>query len=62
MKNEFGGSGEIKPCVVKCGADIFENAIREMGVDNACEWFGYEKDSEFTRDTIKVLRERSEQK
>ena len=50
---------EIPPCEVKCRADIFENAIRAIGVEFACEWFGHEADSEFTKETIKVLCERS---
>jgi hypothetical protein len=43
-----------------CGADVFENAIRRAGVVYACEWFGHAPDSEFTAETIRVLRERSE--
>ena len=50
---------EIPPCEVKCRADIFENAIRAIGVEFACKWFGHEADSEFTKETIKVLCERS---
>lgn len=38
--------------------DKFEQAIREVGVVSACEWFGHAPDSEFTLDTIKVLAER----
>jgi hypothetical protein len=40
------------------GGDQFENAIRRFGVVNACEWFGHRPDSEFTKDTIRVLDER----
>lgn len=54
-----GGAGEIQPCVVKCKADVFENAIREIGVGFACEWFGYDSGSDFERETINILRERS---
>lgn len=36
----------------------FEQAIRDYGVVNACEWFGYRKDDEFTAETIRVLDER----
>ena len=39
--------------------DEFENAIRKIGVVNACEWFGHAPDSEFTREIIKVLQERA---
>lgn len=39
-------------------ADIFENAIRKIGVINACEWFGHAPDSEFTKETQRVLDER----
>ena len=38
--------------------DRFENAIREIGISTACEWFGHAPDSEFTRETIKVLNDR----
>jgi len=56
---KYGNANEIPPCEVKCKADIFENAIREIGVAFACEWFGYSADSEFTKETIRVLCERS---
>jgi len=36
----------------------FMNAIIKYGVVNACEWFGYNADSEFTWSTIEVLKER----
>ena len=39
--------------------DRFENAIREVGVVAACEWFGHGADSEFTKETIRVLDERA---
>ena len=38
--------------------DRFENAIREIGVAAACEWFGYSHDSEFTKETARILDER----
>lgn len=38
--------------------DAFENAIRRYGVVAACEWFGYAHDSEFTKETQRVLNER----
>ena len=39
--------------------DRFENAIREIGVVAACEWFGYSHDSEFTKETARILDERA---
>lgn len=39
--------------------DRFENAIREFGVVPACEWFGHSSDSEFTKETARVLDERA---
>lgn len=39
--------------------DRFENAIREVGVVAACEWFGHRPDSEFTKETQRVLNERA---
>lgn len=41
-------------------SDRFENAIREFGIVAACEWFGHRPDSEFTKETIRVLAERAE--
>jgi hypothetical protein len=56
---EYGLPKAIPPVEVKCFADVFENMIREFGVVNACEWFGHQSDSEFTKETIAVLLERS---
>lgn len=39
--------------------DRFEDAIREVGIVAACEWFGHSADSEFTKETIRVLNERA---
>ena len=39
--------------------DRFENAIREVGVVAACEWFGHKHDSDFTKETARVLAERA---
>lgn len=39
--------------------DRFENAIREVGVVAACEWFGHAPGSEFTRETMLILAERA---
>ncbi len=55
----YGSPGEIPPVEVKCKADEFENYIREFGVVNACEWFNHSSNSEFTKETIELLLERS---
>ena len=55
----FGKPNDIQKVIENCQADKFENMIREFGVVNACEWFGHAPDSEFTRETIRVLLERS---
>ena len=54
-----GNARDIPPAPVRCPADMFENAIREFGVVFCCEWFGHNPDSEFTRETIAALCERS---
>ena len=54
-----GAPGDLPPVPVNCPADEFDNAIRKFGVVDACEWFGYPADSEFTAETIKVLQQRS---
>lgn len=56
---EFGNAGDIPYADEKCGMDVFENHIREIGVVTVCEWFGYAPDSDFTKETIRVLKERS---
>ena len=56
---KYGKKNEIPYCKVKCMDDIFENAIRDYGVESACEWFGHNADSDFTKEIIKVLCERS---
>ena len=56
---ENGGAGKIEHCVVECKADVFENAIRDIGVEFACEWFGHDRGSDFTRNTINILKNRS---
>ena len=55
----YGGKNEIPQVKVKVQADVFENAIREIGVEFACEWFGHNADSDFTKATVKTLCERS---
>ncbi|MDN7729205.1 hypothetical protein QZM48_04185 [Burkholderia orbicola] len=54
-----GGPGEIPLVPANTTGEAFENAIRTFGVVNACEWFGYVSDSEFTRDTVATLMERA---
>ena len=39
--------------------DAFENAIRVIGVANACEWFGHSRDSAFAAETAQVLIDRA---
>ena len=58
-KIEFGGAEEIAQAEVECEGDEFENVIRRFGVVAACEWFGHAPDSEFTKEIIRILRERS---
>ena len=58
-KIEYGGPNEIPFVEVTCPIDEFENYIRKIGVICACEWFGHMPDSEFTKETIRVLLERS---
>lgn len=56
-----GNPKDIENVEVGCAMDAaFDNAIREFGAVNACEWFGHDPDSEFTKETIKVLRERTD--
>lgn len=57
---KYGNKGEIPPVDIKCEADIFENELRRIGVEYACEWFGYNVNSDFTKETIRVLCERSD--
>ena len=56
---KYGDKNEIPPCDVKCPGDEFENMIRKMGVVFCCEWFGHDIDSDFTKETIRILCERS---
>jgi len=59
MSIPLGGPCEIPLIHEGCLMDAFENHIRMIGVVAACEWFGHEADSEFTRGAIEILRERS---
>ncbi len=56
---QYGKKNEIPPVEVTCPVDAFENQIRAIGVVCACEWFGHDSDSDFTKETIKTLCERS---
>lgn len=55
----YGGPMEIPLVKEQTAGDVFENAIRKIGVVSACEWFGHEAESEFTEQTIAILLERS---
>jgi hypothetical protein len=55
-----GGPGELPAVHVNCPADKWDNDIREFGVVAACEWFGHAPDSQFTKETIEVLRARGQ--
>jgi hypothetical protein len=55
----YGAAGAIPPVAEMTTGDVFENAIRRIGVVFACEWFGHAPDSEFTRETIRILRQRA---
>ena len=50
----------IQPVTEYSIADRFENAIREFGVGNACEWFGHSYDGEFAQDVYTTLLQRTE--
>lgn len=50
-----GGAGDIQLVPENTPIDVFENAIRTIGVVAACEWFGYAPDSDFTRIAIAML-------
>ena len=59
LPKEWGLPGAIPPVPERTTGDIWENAIRKIGVHSACEWFGYHATHEFTVETIQVLRDRS---
>jgi hypothetical protein len=56
---KYGNANEIPQVEIKCGSDVFENEIRRIGVEFACEWFGHDNNSDFTKETINILCERS---
>ena len=53
-----GNPGDLPPVDAMTPAERFDNAIREFGVVNACEWFGHHSTSEFTKETVDILRSR----
>lgn len=55
----LGGKDEIPQVEIECQADEFENAIRKIGVEFACEWFGSNEINGFLEKTISCLCERS---
>ena len=58
---DWSQPGAIAAVPERTAGDIWENAIRKIGVHSACEWFGYSATHEFTVETIQVLRERSDE-
>ncbi len=52
---KYGKANEIPPVNASCANDVFENAIKAFGVEQACEWFGYSADSDFTQKTAAWL-------
>jgi|GEM_PF-2619982 len=59
LVDKYGKAGAILSIEPRCLADEFENEIRKHGVIFCCEWFGHSKYSDFTKETIKILLERS---
>lgn len=55
---KYGNKNEIKPVEIKCHDDEFENAIRKIGVELACEWFCC--NDQFMKEAINTLCKRSE--
>jgi hypothetical protein len=49
----------LPPVPVTCGADEWDNIVRKWGVGYCCEWFGYDYDSEFTAETLRILMDRA---
>lgn len=56
---KYGHARAIPPAAETVPADRWDNIIREWGVVYACEWFGHHRSSDFTRDTITELLDRS---
>lgn len=54
-------SGALPQVSAKTGSEDFENAIRRFGIGNACEYFGYEFDGQFSQDTLAWLKHRYEE-
>lgn len=61
MSDEEFNLDDLKPNALElveefCEADRFENAIRRIGVGNACEWFGHQYAGEFAKETVQWLK------
>lgn len=54
---KYGKQNQIPPVEVNCPNDEFENMVRKIGVQHACEWFG--TDEYFLVNTIETLCDRS---
>ena len=59
LLDKWGGPNQIPLVEAKCENDEWENAIRRMGVANACEWMGHCCHDDFTIGTIIHLLEKS---
>jgi hypothetical protein len=57
-KQDWFKANAIPQAEVMCGADVFENMIKDCGVGFACEWFGHEYDGNFAKETVNTLCER----
>lgn len=53
--------GALPPVPVKTTGDRMDNAIREHGIGNFCEWFGHDFDGEFAAFSIDVLQQRNDE-
>jgi len=52
MTHPLLAPGGFSPVEVKCLNDAWENAIRSYGIINACEWFGWSRDSDIVGETL----------
>ncbi|MFK3845319.1 hypothetical protein [Stenotrophomonas sp. NPDC078853] len=53
--------GALPAVPERTGGDRMDNAIREHGIGNFCEWFGHEFDGEFAAFSVDVLQQRNEE-
>ena len=58
---DFLKPNALPKVVERTASDRWDNAIREFGVGNASEWFGYSFDGAFAQDTVETLQERYEE-